>query len=94
MDVLVIALFLSLAANRIIEALVRPIKEQLAAAGKEISWWWLIYVSWIFGGALAWLAGLQLFAVYLPEYPIVDQVLTSIVVGGGANLINDIFGNE
>ena len=94
MNAVVIALFLSLAANRIIEALIRPIKEQLAASGKEISWWWLIYVSWVFGGALAWLAGLHLFEAYLPGYPIVDRVLTAIVVGGGANLINGIFGSE
>ena len=94
MGAVAIALFLSLAANRIIEALVRPIKERLAAQGNEISWWWLIYVSWVFGGALAWLAGLQLFAEYLPAYPIVDRVLTAIVVGGGANLIHGIFGDE
>lgn len=94
MDAILVALFLSLAANRIIEALIRPIKERLAAAGEDPSWWWLIYVSWVFGGALAWLAGLHLFSAYLPGYPIVDQVLTAIVVGGGANLINGIFNGE
>lgn len=85
MEALTVATFLSLAANRIIEAIVRPIKENLDI---DTSWWWLIYVSWVFGGALAWLAGLHLYADYIPDYPIVDQVLTAITVGGGANLIN------
>lgn len=83
MEALTVAGFLSLAANRIIEAVIRPIKERV-----DIDWWWLIYVSWVFGGVLAWLAGLQLFAEYIPDYPIVDKVLTAIVVGGGANLLN------
>jgi len=91
MEVISASIFLSLVANRVIEAVIRPIKEYLASIGKEINWWWLIYVSWAFGGALAWLAGLQLFANYLPGYPIIDRILTAIVVGGGANLINDIF---
>lgn len=91
MEVISSAVFLSLVANRVIEAVVRPIKEYLASIGKEINWWWLIYVSWALGGTLAWLADLHLFANYLPGYPVVDQILTAIVVGGGANLINDIF---
>ena len=93
MEAIAVALFLSLAANRIIEALVRPLKKYLYGP-EEFTWWWLIYVSWVFGGVLAWLAGLQLFQEYLPLYPLVDRILTAIVVGGGANLIHGIFGDN
>ena len=86
MDLLVIALFLALAANRIIEGFVAPIKQKYP----EIDFWWLIYVSWVLGGVLGWLSGINLFASYLPQ-ELVGRILTAIVIGGGANLIKDIF---
>lgn len=87
MEVLTAALFLSVVANRIVDALVEPIRKRYP----DIDLWWLIYVTWVFGGALSWLAGANLFADLLPDTPMVGMVLSAILVGGGANLIHDVF---
>ena len=88
MDVLAIALFLSVFTNRVIEAFVAPIKKRYV----NFDMWWLVYVSWLLGGVVGWLSGVNLFAPYIPN-PLAGQIMTSIVIGGGANLINDIFGS-
>ncbi len=80
------AVFLSLVANRMVEAFVAPIKIKYP----QTDFWWLIYVSWALGGALSYLAGLNLFAAQLPNGP-VGLVLTAFVVGGGSNLLADLF---
>ncbi len=88
MDLIATALFLALAANRVIEAIVAPVKQRYP----NLDLWWLIYVSWIGGGALSFAAGVNLFATLLPALnPTVGLVLTALVVGGGANLISDLF---
>ena len=58
MDSLVIASFLSLVANRIVEAVVQPLKLKFP----ELDFWWLIYVTWLVGGLLGYAAGVNLFA--------------------------------
>jgi hypothetical protein len=89
MESLIIAGFLALAANRITEAIVKPIKLKFP----KLDLWWLIYPTWILGGGLAWAAGVDLFATYFPsDTAIVGRVLTAVVVGGGSNLIADVFG--
>ena len=86
MTALVIALFLATITNRLIEAFVAPIKQKYP----DLDLWWLIYVAWVVGGVLAWLAGINLFIDYIPT-EVVGRILTAIVVGGGANLIADLF---
>jgi hypothetical protein len=86
MPALVIALFLATVTNRLIEAVVAPVKKKFP----QNDFWWLIYVSWVVGGVLAWLSGVNLFTEYLPG-ELAGRVLTAIVVGGGANLIADLF---
>ena len=88
MEAFTIALFLSVAANRIIEAVLAPVKIKFPAADL----WWVVYLTWVLGGALAYLAGLNLFTEQLPALnPVIGQVLTSLVVGGGSNLLHDVF---
>jgi hypothetical protein len=87
MDVYVIALFIALATNRIIEGVMEPVRKKFPT----LDLWWLIYVAWGLGGLIAWLAEINLFAAYLPSV-VAGRVLTAVVVGGGANLIRDIFG--
>jgi hypothetical protein len=82
------ALFLSVVANRLIEALKAPIIQKYP----NLDLWWLIYVSWVVGAALAWLAQINLFALLIPNLdPLAGRILSAIVIGGGSNLINDIF---
>ena len=80
------AVFLSLVANRVVESVAAPVKIKYPKADL----WWLIYVSWVLGGALSYLAGLNLFAAQLPNGS-VGLVLTAFVVGGGSNLLADLF---
>lgn len=87
MDTLVIALFLSVVTNRVLEAFVAPLKVKFP----NVDMWWLIYVSWVLAGGLAWAAGINLFVAYLPGQELVGRVLTAIVVGGGSNLLADLF---
>ena len=88
-EVLVQALFIAMLANRLLEAIVAPLKKREKL--EDFDWWWLIYVSWVFAGLLSWVAGLNLFADHF-DIPLFGEVLTAVVVGGGANLINDLFG--
>lgn len=88
MNLLLSASFLALAANRIIEAVVVPLKKQYP----QLDLWWLVYVAWVVGGLLSFRVGLNLFVDVLPTLPPLDgQLLTALVVGGGANLIADLF---
>jgi len=87
-EMLAIAIFLSMVANRLIDALAVPIFERYA-----LDTFWLKYVSWVVGGALVGLSGVNLFVAYLPN-EVVGLVLTAIVCGGGANFINDLFGGK
>jgi hypothetical protein len=86
MDALVIASFLSIFVNRIIEGIVSPIKKRFP----DLDMWWLVYVSWVVGGVVGWASGINLLADYMPDV-IIGRVMTAIVLGGGANLINDLF---
>ena len=87
MDVLTVALFLSVLTNRVVEAFVAPLKKRYP----DFDMWWLVYVAWIVGGFVGWLANVNLFVAYIPS-ELAGRVMTAVVIGGGANLINDIFG--
>lgn len=82
---LLIAVFLSTVTNRLVAAFVKPLWTKFS-----LDPFWLLYISWLIGGALAWLAGINLVAVYIPD-PLAGRILTAVVVGGGANLIHDLF---
>lgn len=88
-DALMVAAFLALVANRLIEALVKPLYTRF-----EWDTFSLLYVSWVVGGFLVWLSGVNLFIAYPPDSPVAGQILTAIVAGGGANFIADIFGGQ
>jgi len=89
MDSIAIASFLSMFTNRVIEAIAQPIK----AKYPTLDMWWLLYVSWIIGGLVGWLSGVNLFVDYMPN-ELVARLMTSVVIGGGANLLNDLFSGE
>ncbi len=85
---LVAAAFLSLVANRIIETLVTPFFDKF-----KLDKFWLMPISWIAGGALAIVSGINLF-IDIPGVtmdPIVGLVLSGLVAGGGSNLLNELF---
>jgi hypothetical protein len=80
-----IALFLSVVANRLVEALIVPLFERL-----KIDRFYLLYVAWGIAAIIVGLSGVNLFVGYITS-PIGGQILTAIVAGGGANFIADLF---
>lgn len=71
-------------ANRLVEMLITPLFD-------HFSWdkFALMYIAWAFAGVLVWLSGVNLFAEFIPN-PLVGQILTSLVAGGGSNLLHDL----
>lgn len=86
MNELAIALFLATANFAVINYLADPIRQRFP----ELDLWWLVYVSFGTGALLSWLAGVNLFSEAISNM-LVARVLTALVVGGGSNLIHQIF---
>ena len=82
------ALFLALVANRLTEALIVPIFDRL-----KLDKFWLLYIAWVVAAVLVAFTGANLFAAYIPT-PILGQILTAIVAGGGANFLADLFNDR
>lgn len=87
-ETVALVVFLATVVNRLVEGLFKPIFD-------KFKWdhFWLMYVAWVLGGVLVFLAGVDLFGGIF-VYPLIGQILTAIVAGGGANLINDLFGGR
>ena len=83
-EVLSIVIGFMVLANRLVEALVTPVFDKY-----ELDKFWLMYVAWIVSGVLVFLANVNLFELVIPSM-IIGQILTSIVAGGGANLLHDL----
>lgn len=88
LEAVTIALFLALVANRLVEALIVPIFTRFS-----LDRFWLLYVGWVMAGLLVAASEVNLFADYIPS-PLVGQLLTVVVCGGGGNLISDLFGKK
>ena len=85
MQELAIAAFLSVTAERLIDGLITPLFDRY-----EWDKFILKYVAWLLVGGLVYAGGINLFEGYLPN-PLLGQILTAVVGGGGANLIHDQF---
>ncbi len=85
MEPFVAAGFLAVVTERIIEALIRPLFVRL-----KIDTFYLIYVGLVGGGILGWLSTLNVFADFLPD-ALAGRILTAIVIGGGSNLVHNLF---
>ena len=83
-EVLAIVIGFMVLANRLIAALVTPLFE-------KYNWdkYWLMYASWVLSGILVLLAGVNLFAAFIPS-ELIGKILTAVVAGGGANLLHDL----
>ena len=82
---LAIALFLILMNERLVSWFITPLFEKFTLDTD-----WLKYVALVTGGVLVFLSGVNLFVEYMPN-ELVGRVLTSIVAGGGSNLLYDTF---
>lgn len=61
----------------------------------EVDLWFFDFIALAIGGVLAWFANVDVFAEFLPAAPAWEtRLLTAVVIGGGATLINSIFGKQ
>jgi len=83
-QVLGIVIGFTVLSNRLVAALVTPLFEKYS-----LDKFWLMFVSWGICGLLVWFSGVNLFASYFAT-PLIGQILTAIVAGGGSNILHDV----
>lgn len=74
--------------NRFIEAFVTPIFDKF-----NLDKFWIMYIAWAIAGAMVFLTGANVFQELIPN-PIVGQILTALVSGGGANILHNLMDNK
>lgn len=79
-----VALLLSILVNRLVAYFFTPVFVRMKW-DREL----LMYVAAVLGFALAWFAQINLLPAIFPN-PLVGQIVSAVIVGGGANLIHDI----
>jgi len=79
-----IVLGLMVLANRLVAMLVTPLFEKF-----ELDRFWLMYIAWAISGVFVAFTQVNLFTEVIPNLTI-GLVLTSVVAGGGANLLFDL----
>jgi|TARA_Y100000310_G_scaffold132386_2_gene131444 uncharacterized membrane protein (DUF106 family) len=82
------AAFLSMLNNRLVEVILKPL---LSLARPRLSKDLLLYMSIITGIGMAFYSNTNLLEQYF-DPPIVGVIVTGIIIGGGSNLIHDLFG--
>ena len=82
------AIFLALVNERVITYFITPLFEKFWPEGK----WLLLYISALTGGLLSFAAGIDLMGMtgIGLVYP-VNLIVSAILVGGGSNLLHDVF---
>ena len=83
------ALLLAVVNSKIVDYVADPVRKHWPDADL----WWLIYVSLATGAAVGWFAEVNLFSAIVPNV-VLGRVLSSILIGGGASLLHDIFDKE
>lgn len=86
---LVLAGLLAFVNNRVLEGFVDPLRKKFPEQFDKWSFA-ITYVSWVTGGVLIYLAGVNIFATYTQIPLEMGRVLTAITVGGGSGLLADI----
>jgi len=86
MDITTVA-FLSVLNNRLVEMIVKPLLRMSPRFSKDL----LLYISIITGIGMALYSDANLLAQYF-NLPVVGVIITGIIIGGGSNLIHDLFG--
>lgn len=81
-----VAVLLAVVNRALVEYLAAPIRRKLP----EHDTWYLVYVAFILGGVIGWIAGINLFAAIESMPDALGRVLTAACIGGGANLLHDI----
>lgn len=86
MDVLANGVFLAAVNTAVVNYVAEPVRKRFP----EADLWWLLYLALATGFAIAWFAGVNLFAEQIPNEAL-GRILSGILVGGGSSLIHDVF---
>lgn len=86
MNELGIGVFLAVLVKALLDYVAAPVR----AKWPEVDLWWFDYVALAVGAVVAWLAPLNLLGDYVAN-ELLGRVLTALLVGGGAKLLNDVF---
>jgi hypothetical protein len=85
------ALLLAIANMSIVEYLATPFKKKFT----EVDFWWLLFVALGTGSVIGWFANIDLFSDLIPTMePLAGKILTSVLIGGGASLIHNVFNGK
>lgn len=80
------ALFLAILNKTLVDYLAAPARKRFP----DLDLWWLVYLSLATGILIGWLSQANLFIEVMPDV-VTGRILTSVLIGGGASLIHDIF---
>ena len=86
---LAIALFLATVNKALLDLIVAPVRTKWPG----VDLWWVNYLALLTGALLAWVFNVNLLAALAGGEParITGIVITGLVIGGGTDLINDLF---
>lgn len=85
-EALTVAGFLAMMNERLVEWFISPLFKRF---GIDTSW--LMYVALVTGGVISFLAAVNLFPGMFAQ-ELVGVIISAIIVGGGSNLLHDVFG--
>lgn len=86
-DILKAALLLAVAAKAIVDYLAEPVRKKYP----NLDMWWIIYPAFVIGGAVGYIADINLFETVAPGLVgVAGRILTACVVGGGSSLIHNV----
>lgn len=76
----------------VVKTLLDRVAEPLRTKFPQLDLWWFDWVALLLGGVVAWFAGFNLFAAHFSN-EVLGRILTACAVGGGANVLNQLFSN-
>ena len=81
-----LAVLLAVVNRAIVDYLTAPVRQRYP----DLDLWFLVYVSFVMGGVIGWLSGVNLFSE-IPTMPLIlGRILMAASIGGGANLLHDL----
>lgn len=74
-----------------ISAVVAHAKRPIKARYPDLDFFWLFYVVWFVNSALVGATGIDVLTDVLPDQPLITQIMTAIMAGGGSELFYKLY---
>jgi len=85
LSMLAVALFMAVVNERLVEWFVAPLFKKY-----KVDTLWMRYIAGVTGFVISFFAGMNLFGGFIGNAQL-GTILTGIVVGGGSNLVHELF---